>query len=149
MTNWMKYRRGWITRTAVIMLLLALGYRDWVAMHGVLGMNIVSASANCSVEQMSPNAIPLQLQLLPGEKVELGDLQLSREEAIRLLKGIQTTRAGKTLLLDADDSLSLQDVVSMFSDARAVLPNWSIFVVTPQTRDASRKLVRSRAVPTT
>lgn len=90
---------------------------------------------------------PLPLRLLTGEKVLLGDMQLSRGEAIRHLSEIRSTRAGKTLLFDADDTLSVQDAVSVLSDTRTILPDWNIFVVTPQTRAACGQLVRSRSGP--
>jgi len=135
-----------LVRAALLVLLGVLGLRAWFLQPKATGLSIRAVSATCSVELMPAGVPPLELHLLVGERAVLGTMQLSRGEAIRLLTQIRATRVDRTLLFDADDSLTVQDAVSALSEASVALPDWSIFVVTAQTRGVCRQLIRSRSV---
>lgn len=136
----------WLARAAALVLLVTLGLRARFPQDKTTGVPTRIVSTTCSAELMPAGAAPLQLRLLSGERVLLGAMQLSRDEAIHLLTEIRATRVDRTLLFDADDALTFQDAVSVLSDASAALPDWSIFVVTPQTRTVCGQLIRSRSV---
>ena len=142
----MKDRLRRVLRIAMLLVLVVLGIRALIPRRRFIGVQIRVPTATCSSELIS-EFVPVQFRLLPGGKVLFGHDVQSRGDAMHLLMRIRATRGGKILFFDADDSLSFQEGISVLNDVRAVLPDWRIFVMTPQTRGVCEELVRSRSVP--
>lgn len=130
----------------MLLVLVALGIRAWLLRHRFIGVQIRVPTATCSAE-LIPEFVPVQFRLLPGEQILFAHDIQSRADAMHLLMRIRATRGGKILFFDADDSLSFQEGISTLNEVQAVLPDWRIFVITPQTRAVCEQLVRSRSVP--
>lgn len=141
-------RLGWVVRIALLLVVLALGMRRASEHKVPKGLAVGITSANCSVEQMPPETPPLKVRLLSGGQVLFNTaFAVSHEQALYDLSLMHKTRTDRLLLMDGEDSLTVQDIASFLDETQSAMPTWRVLLVTPETRPACEQLFKMRARP--
>ena len=144
----MRGRLGWIVRIGLLLVVLALGIHRASEHRVPKGLVIGITSANCSVEQMPLETPPLNVRPLSGGQVLFNTaFTLSHEQALGLLSDLHKTRTDRVLLIDPDNSLTVQDIASFLDETHSAMPTWRVVLVTPETRPACEQLFKMRARP--
>jgi len=144
----MKGRLGWVVRIGLLLIVLALEIHRATKHKASMGFVVGITSSTCSVEQMQPLTPPLYVRLLSGGNVqfEFADT-VSHEQALYDLSLMHRTRTDRLLLMDGDDSLTVEDTAAFLSETHSAMPTWKILLVTPKTRSACEHLIENRAGP--
>ena len=144
----MKGRMGWILRVGLLLFAIAVVIYRARERKASMGFVLGVTSSTCSVEQMQSLSPPLLIRLLHGGDVQFSFADtVSHEEAHKALALMNRTRINGLLLLDGDDSLTVENMAAFLNEVHSAMPTWKIVLVTPKTRPACEHLIKMSSGP--
>jgi len=144
----MRGRLGWVVRIGLMLVVLALVIHRASEHKTAKGFVVGITSANCSVEQMQPDTPPLKVRLLYGGQVVFNTVwTVSHEQALDILSSLNKTRTDRLLLMDWDESFTVQDIAGFLNETHSAMPTWRVLLMTPETRPACEQLIKMRSHP--